>query len=329
MINGAIPRLPGTGLPLSKWGSNLGCQIRPRGCLKNGTRLCRRPAAAEEASIISRDFMACCGWSRTTQPRSICSKRALRFIDFWSPKLALLLSLLIAPMSAKVHAAALLLTGATVHTITGEDLSPGEVLLRDGKIAAIAKTISPEGATRVDLTGQHLYPGMISLDTVLGLTEIDAIRATADEKEVGDFTPDVQSWISVNPDSELIPVARANGISYFEPVPLGSIVSGQSGLLVVDGWTTEQLAVKTPVALHLFWPAMDLDTTPKERARGKTKPKSLADQAKERRTKVQSIAEFFAEAKAYAKAKAAAARGRAGPPEPVPAWEAMLPYIRG
>src|SRR5690242_8803029 len=77
MINGAIPRLPGTRLPLSGWGSNLGRQIRPRACLKNGARLCRRPAASEGASIISRDFMACCGWSRTTQPRSMFSNALL------------------------------------------------------------------------------------------------------------------------------------------------------------------------------------------------------------------------------------------------------------
>jgi imidazolonepropionase-like amidohydrolase len=255
--------------------------------------------------------------------RRFCSlKAALR-----APTLAFIVILLLP--STRIHAAALLLTGATVHTITGETLSPGDVLLREGKIAEVAKTISAEGATRVDLSGQHLYPGMISLDTVLGLTEIEAVRATADEKEVGDFTPDVESWISVNPDSELIPVARANGIAYFEPVPLGAIIAGQSGLMAVDGWTTEQLAVKTPVALHLFWPTMELDTTPKDRARGKTKPKSLDEQAKERRVKVQSLVEFFEEAKAYAKAKDAAAKGLASAPELVPAWDAMLPYVRG
>jgi len=242
---------------------------------------------------------------------------------------ALAASVMTVLFSVKLQAAPLLLTGAVVHTITGETLSPGDVLIREGKIAAVEKTISMEGATRVDLAGQHLYPGMISLDTLLGLTEIDAIRATADSREVGEFTPDVESWISVNPDSELIPVARANGIAYFEPVPQGTIISGQSGLLSVDGWTTEQLVLKAPVALHLFWPAMDLDTTPAERVQGKTKPKPLDEQAKERRTKVQSIDEFFEEAKAYAKARDAAANGRAAAPERVPAWEALLPYVRG
>jgi imidazolonepropionase-like amidohydrolase len=225
-----------------------------------------------------------------------------------------------------LNAETILLSGAVVHTVTGESLSPGDVLIRDGKIAGVNKAIESEGAIRVDLKGQHLYPGLISLDTALGLTEIAAVRATADAAEVGDFTPDVESWVSVNPDSELIPVARANGIAYFEPIPEGAIVSGQSGLMAADGWTTEQMAVKRGVALHVFWPAMVLDTTPKERARGKTKPKSLEDQAKERRTKLQSTVEFFEEAKAYAKAKDAAVKGKAVAPQIVPAWEAMLPY---
>ena len=54
---------------------------------------------------------------------------------------------------------------------------------------------------------------MIALHTVLGLAEIGAVRATQDTTEVGEFTPDVESWIAVNPDSELIPVSRAQGTS--------------------------------------------------------------------------------------------------------------------
>src|SRR6266436_445890 len=37
----------------------------------------------------------------------------------------------------------LLLSGATVHTISGETLSPGKVLIQNGKIAAVGTTIPP------------------------------------------------------------------------------------------------------------------------------------------------------------------------------------------
>jgi imidazolonepropionase-like amidohydrolase len=221
------------------------------------------------------------------------------------------------------------LTGATIHTVTGQTLSPGNVLVRDGKIVEVGSRISAQDARQVDLRGQHVYPGLICLDTALGLTEIESVRGTEDQREVGDYRPDVESWIAINPDSELIPVARVNGIAYFEPVPVGGIVSGQSGLVAIEGWTSEQMTIRKPIGLHLFWPAMDLDTTPKEKAPDKAKFKSLGEQAKERRAKLQTTVEFFEEAKAYAKAKQAAADGNAVAPDKVPAWEAMLPYIRG
>ena len=228
-----------------------------------------------------------------------------------------------------VAAQTLLLKGATVHTISGETISPGQVLIKDGKIAAVAKAVPSADATPIELNGQHLYPGLIALNTLMGLTEIEAVRATQDNTEVGDYTPDVESWIAVNPDSELIPVTRANGIAFFEPVPQSGIVAGQSGLIAVAGWTTEQMTIKKPIALHLFWPSMELDTTPRERARGKEKPKALEEQAKDRQVKLQATADFFDEAKAYAKAKEAAAKGNSPAPLATPAWEAMLPYVRG
>jgi imidazolonepropionase-like amidohydrolase len=242
-----------------------------------------------------------------------------------------LLSVLLASLTAGASAAeSLLLTGATVHTVSGETLSPGQVLIKEGRIAAIGQTLAGGNAKSINLTGQHLYPGLMALNTVLGLTEISGVRATQDNTEVGeDFTPDVESWIAVNPDSELIPVARANGITSFEPVPQGHIISGQSALVATAGWTTEQMTLRKPIALHLFWPVMDLDATPKDKARDKAKWKSLDDQAKERRARLRAVEDFFEEAKAYAKAKDAAGKGNVPALQIIPAWEAMLPYVRG
>ncbi len=233
----------------------------------------------------------------------------------------------------------LLLSGATVHTVSGETLNPGQVLIENGKISAVGITVAAPNATRLDLAGQHLYPGLIALDTGLGLVEIGAVRASVDSSEVGDFTPDVESWIAVNPDSELIPVTRANGIAYFEPVPQGGMVSGQSGLVAVEGWTTEQRTLKKPMALHVFWPSMALDLTPREGGRGGGRgrrggggpggPKSPNEQATERAAKVRSLDDFFAEARAYAKAREAGGHDGVAAPEVVPAWEAMLPYVKG
>ncbi len=214
------------------------------------------------------------------------------------------------------------LRAGAVHTISGETIQPGEILIDGRDIVEVGEKVSREGARIVELPNQRVYPGLIAVNTTLGLVEIEAVRATRDFNEVGQFTPDVQSWIAVNPDSELIPVARANGVTHAHPVPLGGIVGGQSGVIALTGWTTEQMIVRKPVGLHLTWPSMQLNLRPKEEARDKSRWKSPEEQGKERLAKIKEIDDFFAEAKAYARARSVNPNGT------VPAWEAMLPCIR-
>jgi len=264
---------------------------------------------------------------RTSQPHSMLNVECWMLNVFHRVAIA---AVLLAAFPA--HAETTLLYNGIIHTVSGDTFTNGGVLIDGEKISVVLDGKSTKRLTvhqMIDLKHQHVYPGLIAVNTVLGLTEIDAVRATQDSTEVGDYTPDVESWIAVSPDSELLPVTRANGIAYFEPVPKGGVVTGQSALLSMDGWTYEQMAVRKPVALHIFWPRMDLNMTPKEQARDKEKWKSLDDQAKDHRAKLRALAGFFEEAKAYAQAKDAAAKGSTPMPEKIPAWEAMLPYVRG
>ncbi len=216
------------------------------------------------------------------------------------------------------RAETLLLRGATVHTVAQGTLTPGDVLVRDGKIAAVAARLDEAADRTLDLTGLHLFPGLISAATDLGLVEISGVRASVDDRETGEFTPEVESWTAVNPDSELIPVARANGLTHFVPVPQGKLLAGTSGLLAARGWTIEDMAIRRRTAMHLFWPDHALKI-PSPTASEKTKP--LDEQARERREKVRTIEQFFADAEAWEKRPAGSAA--------VPAWEAMRPVLRG
>jgi hypothetical protein len=148
--------------------------------------------------------------------------------------------------------------------------------------------------------------------------EISSIRASLDDQETGEFTPEIESWTAVNPDSELIPVSRANGITHFVPVPGGKLVSGSSGLMAARGWTVEDMTVKRRTAMHLFWPDHSL-AIPGPNSPEKVKP--LEEQAKARAERVRVIDQFFADAEAWEKRPA-------GSPA-VPAWHAMLPVVRG
>ena len=240
-------------------------------------------------------------------------------------RLAILASLFLSLHRSPALAASLLLTRAIIHTAAGPTLTNASLLIRDGKLAAVGSVTESADQT-LDLAGQHLFPGLIAPTTILGLQEIDGVRATRDTTEVGGYTPEVSSWVSVNPDSELIPVARANGFTHAQPIPLGGVVSGLSSVIALSGWTIEDLVVNRSAGLHVFWPSFDLDTTPKERSGNPDDWKSPEDQAKERAKRLRELDDFFTEAEAYARAKSAA--GTQGF-RSVPAWDALLPVLRG
>ena len=202
---------------------------------------------------------------------------------------------------------------------------PGEILVENGKIRAIGKSVkAPNGANIIEWKDLEIYPGLISPGSSLGLTEISALRPTRDEREVGTHTPDVEAWVAVNPDSELIPVARANGITHAVVAPMGGTISGVSGLIALDGWGVEEMTISKKVALHLWWPGHGI-SIPQPNSTGDSKPKSIKEQEKNRDRQIREIDEFFNQAEAYWQTKMSKAEGF----REIPAWEAMLPVIEG
>jgi len=223
------------------------------------------------------------------------------------------------------NADSVLYKAAAVHTVDRGIIKPGQMLVTDGRIAAVGKEFDvPANAKLVDLGKLELYPGLIAATTSLGLTEINAVRATQDTTEVGEFTPDVEAWVSVNPDSELIPVARANGFTHALVAPMGGTVTGNSGLIKTAGWGVEDMTIRPRAALHIWWPDFNLNIRPQSALRNPDSFKSPGDQAKERQKKLKAVDRFFDEAEAYAKARAAQ-----GKFQKVPAWEATLEATSG
>jgi imidazolonepropionase-like amidohydrolase len=214
---------------------------------------------------------------------------------------------------------------AVVHTVSGGIIEDGTVSFRAGRIVAVGRGLPPEpGAQVVDAAGKHLYPGLIDANTVVGLVEIGSVAGGVDVAETGAINPQVQTAIAVNPDSELIPVTRANGITHVLAAPEGGLVSGTSSLIRLSGWTWEDLSAARPVALHVQWPSFAIR---RAEGPGGTVP-SEEDQKKEREEALRKIRRLFDDARAYARAKAA---GPAGPRtlDPDPALEALLPVLDG
>lgn len=218
----------------------------------------------------------------------------------------------------------LALAGATIHRVSGPDLSPGTVVIgTDGKIAAVGPdgaVAIPAGAERVDTAGLHIYPGWINANTVLGLVEIGAVRATVDVSEVGTLNPGARAEVAVNPSSELIPVTRANGVLVALTAARGGLISGTSALIALDGWTWEEMTIKAPVALHVQWPGMGLDRRPQAK-------KKIEEQIEAREKQIRELADAFAQAAAYWRAQEAAGEKDVPRHDEDVAWAAMRPVI--
>ena len=85
------------------------------------------------------------------------------------------------------------LVGATIHPVSRAPISNGVVLVQGSRITAVGEASSvtiPDGAVVVNLSGKHLYPGMIDPATQLGMIEIGQVAASRDDREIGpEMTP--------------------------------------------------------------------------------------------------------------------------------------------
>ncbi len=215
------------------------------------------------------------------------------------------------------------IVGATVHTVAGDPIPNGTVSFQAGRILEVGSGLEPlPGATVVDATGKHVYPGLIDANSVIGLTEISSVSASVDISETGDINPALNTAIAVNPDSELLPVTRANGLTHVLTVPGGGLVSGTSSLIRLEGWTWEDLFAATPAAMHLSWPTF----SPRQSWFGP--PQSADGLEKKREEKLKKLRLLFDAARAYATAKNAP-ENAGSPLEIDPKLEAMLPVLDG
>ena len=152
------------------------------------------------------------------------------------------------------------IVGGTVYPIDKAPIPQGVVVVEKGSITAVGlvgQVAVPAGAQVIDAKGMNVYPGMIDAYSDIGLREIDSVSVTVDHRETGRLNPNVRSWIAVNPDSELIPVARSNGILTSLVAPSGPMVAGQAGVMRLDGWTWQDMLMLGPAAMIVNWESLD------------------------------------------------------------------------
>jgi imidazolonepropionase-like amidohydrolase len=210
----------------------------------------------------------------------------------------------------------ILLKGGDLYTVRNGIMPQTDLLFDNGLITQIGKNLAaPPNTEIIDVSDKRVYPGMIDAATNIGLVEIGEVRATRDASEVGGVTPEVQSHIAYNADSEIIPTVRSLGITTAVVAPTGGVISGRSSLMNLDGWNKEDAAEKLNTGLHVNWPRASTgwswwDQRPEE------------EKKKEREANFKRLDDAFASAKAYFLSRKADPSVKQDEH-----WEAMLPVF--
>ncbi|GAB3570026.1 amidohydrolase [Spirosoma luteolum] len=162
-----------------------------------------------------------------------------------------------APARAQDHP--IVLMGGTAHLGNGQVIQNATILFDKGVLTnvvdgTLVKFKLTSDTEVIDVTGKHIYPGLISPASIVGLQEVASVRATVDKEEVGILNPNVRALIAYNTDSEIIPTIRNNGVLLTQAMPQGGTVSGSSSVMMTDGWNWEDAALRKDDGLWLNWP---------------------------------------------------------------------------
>lgn len=159
---------------------------------------------------------------------------------------------------AKKQTEQITISGATLHVGDGTVIEDSYIVIKNGKISYAGPITSapslPDIGTSIRAKGKHVYPGIIALNTQLGLIEVGAVRATRDGREIGQFNPSIRSIVAYNTDSNVTPTIRSNGILIAQTVPEGNVMPGQSSIVQLDAWNWEDAAIAMDNGLHINWP---------------------------------------------------------------------------
>jgi imidazolonepropionase-like amidohydrolase len=162
------------------------------------------------------------------------------------------------PQSAPPQVVAI--TGGKLLTVSHGTIENGVLVMADGKITAVGeagKVSIPSGAQIVDAKGMTVYPGLIDPETNFGLTEISADQESNDLIERSDeIMPHMHVYDAFHSETELIPVARLNGVTNAVVAPASEdSISGQDIFIQLYGRDREQMIMGRDVALAMNYGA--------------------------------------------------------------------------
>lgn len=220
------------------------------------------------------------------------------------------------PTPAPAQNKPVLLTGGTIHPGNGQPAFQGDILIIGGKLVDVgAIRTRVTDAETFNVSGMHIYPGLIAPSTQIGIDEIGAVRATEDVREVGAINPNARTIIAYNTDSRVTPTIRSNGILLAQVAPRGNLFAGTSSIVQFDAWNWEDAAYKMDDGVHLYWPRLNYWEA--------WWAPPIEQQKKRTRENLQRVHKAMDDARAYLAAKEAK-RLKAQDLR----WEAMIPVLK-
>src|SRR5579863_7337687 len=150
--------------------------------------------------------------------------------------------------------------GGKLLTVSHGTIENGVLVIEDGKITAVGEAGQvkiPAGAQIVDAKGMTVYPGLIDPETNFGLTEISADQMTNDLEERSDeIMPHMHVYDAFHSETELIPVARLNGVTNAVVAPsTGDSIAGQDIFIQLYGRDRDDMIMGRDVALAMNYGA--------------------------------------------------------------------------
>jgi imidazolonepropionase-like amidohydrolase len=174
--------------------------------------------------------------------------------------LVLAAALLLAPKAQSAPPQVVAIEGGKLLTVSHGTIENGVLVIADGKIAAVGKAGEvkiPSGAQVVDAKGMTVYPGLIDPETNFGLTEISADQMSNDLVERSDeIMPHMHVYDAFHSETELIPVARLNGVTNAVVAPASEdSISGQDIFIQLYGKDRDDMIMGRDVALAMNYGA--------------------------------------------------------------------------
>ena len=211
----------------------------------------------------------------------------------------IILLFIVCPFLLFGQAKKILFTNGYLHVGNGQVIETALLGVVDGKISLVKNVLTStikkqDWDTIIELNGQHIYPAFVAPNSTLGLTEIDAVRATRDFNDVGELNPHVRTQVAFNVESRVIETVRTNGVMLTQSTPRGGTISGSSAVMFLSGWNWEDATVLADDGIHVNWPSSTqgggwwAEPAPKSRNTNYQKEK-------------EEIMDFFTLAEVYAK----------------------------